>query len=57
MINAFIGFSFILRKCMIQNAKYYICYLDRCTEHFSNQVKDDQQMLKGVVSSFFNHAQ
>jgi hypothetical protein len=27
--------------------------LDSCTEHFSNPVQDNQQMLKGVVSVFF----
>jgi hypothetical protein len=27
--------------------------LDRCTQQFFNQVKDVQQMIKGVVSSIF----
>jgi hypothetical protein len=33
--------------------KYHRRYLDCCIEHFSNQVEDVQQMLKGVVSSFY----
>jgi hypothetical protein len=52
------GVAFIVERDMKMNVLDFkavserIC-LDRCTEHFFNQVKDVQQMFKGVVSSYF----
>jgi hypothetical protein len=36
----------------IPNIKVYVP-LDSCTEHFSNLVQYNQQMLKDIVSAFF----
>jgi hypothetical protein len=40
-----------------EHMSFFFFFFDRCTEQFSGQVKDVQQMLKDVVNSFllFGH--